>query len=154
MKFLTINLDKAYKQMIDTNLTIEQLERDIWKAPGKDVSALIVNVYKARKKPLAHLSIEDLRLLISQGIGLKYTIPLAIEILKFNVLAEGDHYEGDLLLSVLLVDHHYWNCNIKDAQLLRIIYRENIHLIEQFDTTDEIKKEILSAYTKHLKSTT
>jgi len=154
MKLLTINFDKAHRQMMDTSLTIEQLERDIWKAPGKDVSALIVNVYKARKKLLAHLSVEDLRLLISQGIGLKYTIPLAIELLKFNVLAEGDHYEGDLLLSVLRVDHHYWVGNIEDAQSLRDIYQENIDLIEQFDTTDEIKKEILSAYTKHLKSTT
>lgn len=51
------------------------------------------------------------------GIGLKYTIPLAIE------------------------------NNIEDAQSLKTIYMENTDLIEQFDTTDEIKKEIISAFT-------
>jgi hypothetical protein len=59
-----------------------------------------------------------------------------------------------LLLSVLRVDHHYWANLIEDAEALRIIYTENIDLIEQFDTTNEIKMEIVSAYTKHLKSTT
>jgi len=34
--------------MMDTSLTIEQLERDIWAAPAADVSGLVINVFKAR----------------------------------------------------------------------------------------------------------
>jgi hypothetical protein len=30
--------------MMEVSLTIEQLERDIWEAPGADVSCLVINV--------------------------------------------------------------------------------------------------------------
>ena len=39
--------------------------------------------------------------MIGQGIGLKHLLPMAVEELKKNPLAEGDYYEGDLLIQVL-----------------------------------------------------
>ncbi|RDC65700.1 hypothetical protein AHMF7616_04330 [Adhaeribacter pallidiroseus] len=54
------------------------------------------------------LSIEDLRILINQGIGLKYLLPLAIDKLKINILAEGDLFEGDLLEAIRKIKAEFW----------------------------------------------
>jgi hypothetical protein len=51
--------------------------------------------------PLNDYTIENLRVMIGQGFGLPYLIPLAIEKLKEDIFAEGDLYPGDLLSNVL-----------------------------------------------------
>ncbi|WP_370027602.1 contact-dependent growth inhibition system immunity protein [Planotetraspora sp. GP83] len=43
-------------------------------------------------KPLADLTIEDLRLLIGQRIGLPCLVPIAVEWLDHDPMAEGDMY--------------------------------------------------------------
>ena len=62
-------------------------------------------------KPLDEYSIENLRIMIGQQLGLEYLVPLAIEKLQENILAEGDFYPGDLLLSVLRVNADFWKQN-------------------------------------------
>jgi hypothetical protein len=54
------------------------------------------------------LNVEDLRILLGQSIGETYLVPLALEILDINPLAEGDFYPGDLLCSVLRVNPRIW----------------------------------------------
>jgi len=61
--------------------------------------------------PLNEYSIEDLRLMIGQEFALEYLIPLAIEKLHEDVLAEGDYYPGDLLSSVLKINPSFWKQN-------------------------------------------
>lgn len=46
--------------------------------------------------------------MIGQQIGLKWLLPMAVEILEREPLAEGDLYAGDLLASVLRVDTDFW----------------------------------------------
>ena len=46
--------------------------------------------------------------MIGQNIGLDHLIPLAIEKLKQNPLAEGNFYPGDLLVNVLRADSNFW----------------------------------------------
>jgi hypothetical protein len=46
--------------------------------------------------------------MIGQNIGLDHLIPLAIEKLKQNPLAEGNFYPGDLLVNVLRADCKFW----------------------------------------------
>lgn len=46
--------------------------------------------------------------MISQDIGIKFLVPLAIETLSKNPLVEGDFYQGDLLKSVLTVSPGFW----------------------------------------------
>lgn len=46
--------------------------------------------------------------MIGQNVGLEYLIPLAMEQLDSDILAEGDLFEGDLLQSVLDSDPSYW----------------------------------------------
>ncbi|MCX4681869.1 contact-dependent growth inhibition system immunity protein [Streptomyces sp. NBC_01433] len=49
----------------------------------------------------SELTVEDMRLLIGQDIGLPYLLPLALEVLRENRMANGHMYEGDLLSAVL-----------------------------------------------------
>ena len=84
---------------IDLNKTLEQLENDYWKEPSHD-SRLVLTCYLLRKKPLKDFEIEDFRILIGQDFSLDYLIPLALDKLEKDILAEGDYYQGDLLISI------------------------------------------------------
>ena len=101
----------------DLNQTLEQLEKETWKNPGYD-SYLATTIYSLRKKPLKDFSINDLRIVIGQNMGLDHLIPIAIEKLRKNLLAEGDFYPGDLLNNVLEVDESYWKKNKKQWQAI------------------------------------
>jgi len=46
---------------------------------------------------LRQFSVEDLHIMVGQSIGLPYSVPLALQHLPKNPLAEGDFYLGDLL---------------------------------------------------------
>jgi CDI immunity proteins len=63
------------------------------------------------RTPLHALSQGDLRLLVSQKIGLRYTVPKALESICGNVLLEADLYPGDLLCALLRIDKDYWSEN-------------------------------------------
>ena len=71
-------------------------------------SRLVRTCEALRSKPLQDLTIEDLRILIGQGIGLRWLLPLALDRLAADPLAEGDYYPGDLLKSVLGVEPEAW----------------------------------------------
>jgi hypothetical protein len=84
----------------NSHLTLEMLEGDIWPAP-EFTSHVVTTCHELRKKQLCDFTIEDLRLMIGQSIGLKYLLPKAMEFIAENPFAEGDFYEGDLLLAVV-----------------------------------------------------
>jgi hypothetical protein len=83
--------------------TLEVLEGDVW-PPADFHSHLVAMVHQLRKKPLLEFTVEDLRIMIGQRIGLPHLMPLAIGILEQEPLAEGDFYPGDLLYSVVGAD--------------------------------------------------
>jgi hypothetical protein len=127
--------------------TIEELENDRWQEPPKESSSLIKTCFQLRKKKIKDLSVEDLRVLIGQDIGLIYLIPIAIDVLKENPFVEGNYYEGDLLKSVLTSDKTFWKKNpnyktllIKKLEL--IMYND----LDQLDTTEQIKQELRQSY--------
>ena len=64
--------------------TLEILENEVWDETGFR-SVLMDRCFKLRKKCLNEFTVEDLRIMISQQIGLTYLIPLAIEILKADI---------------------------------------------------------------------
>lgn len=123
--------------------TLENLENDCWGEPTND-SHLEKSCHSLRKKPIKHFETEDLRIMISQNIGLKYLIPLALETLKENILAEGDFYEGDLLKSVLTSDREFWNKETDLFNELELIISKNENLMiervpEFLDSFNELK---------------
>ena len=62
---------------------------------------------RLRRVPLREFRLEDLRLLIGQGIGLPYLVPMALSHLQEHPLASGHFYPGDLLKQVMTVDEAF-----------------------------------------------
>src|SRR6478752_8726596 len=91
----------------DRTKSLQELEGVIW-GDSPDPSYLHTTCYGLRHKPLADFTVEDLRIMIGQGIGLPYLIPLALEKLMEDPFASGDFYPGDLLHSVLKVSPRFW----------------------------------------------
>jgi hypothetical protein len=58
-------------------------------------------VHALRDVPLPDLTVEDIRVLLSQREGVDVLTPVALDILDSNPLAEGDFYPGDLLTALL-----------------------------------------------------
>lgn len=80
--------------------TLDQLEGVVWGEPTYD-SYLVTTCHRLRTKPIDEFSVEDLRIMIGQQIGLPHLVPLAVAALERDPLAEGDYYPGDLLANVI-----------------------------------------------------
>lgn len=99
--------------------SLEEIERDYWGDPPADATRLMTTAHALHKRPIGALDIEGLRLLISQRIGLDSLVPLALDQVERNPLAEGDLYPGDLLDALIQrVPESYWQAH-KD-QLTRV----------------------------------
>lgn len=109
--------------------TLQELEDKDDGLANNTYSNLVNKCLTLRRIPLIQFNIEDLRLMINQQQGLVYLVPLAIEILKDNVLAEGDLYEGDLLESVLNIDQGFWKQNNKLMSEIQKLIDTNIELL-------------------------
>ena len=116
--------------------TLQELERSDWGEIDSDASYVIRRSHELRRKPLKDLEVEDLRLLISQHIGLPYLVPLAIKILQANPLISGDFFPGDLLKSTLKVDVQFWRQR-KD------LYRDLLTIVSAIShIPEEISKSV------------
>ena len=117
--------------------TLEILENENWGDPDTAPTDLVKKCLQLRRKTLDTFTIEDLRCMIGQQIGLPYLLPLAIEHLKVNIFAEGDMYEGDLLKQVLQIDTSFWNSNEIYWQQMNTLLQTKLQEISdlKFDTT-------------------
>jgi len=91
----------------DRSKSLQELEGLDWGDPTFD-SHLVIECHRLHRVPLCEFTVEDLRITIGQNIGLQYLVPLAIEQLSENPLAEGNYYPGDLLSNVLRADAAFW----------------------------------------------
>ena len=114
--------------------TLEQLEGACWPEPTFD-SYLVSTCHRLRKKPLREFTTEDLRIMIGQGIGLPYLIPLALEKLVEDPFAGGDFYPGDLLHSVLKVSPRFWQANPDLSVAMQIFAIDLESLLETIKDT-------------------
>lgn len=116
--------------MPDVNgLSLQEIEGDDWGDPPAGATRLVRTVHQLRRTPLGELDAEDLRLLISQKIGLDVLVPRTLTLLERNPLLEGDFYPGDVLAATLRIPSSYWSAN--PGQLTRIK-----HVIASLDSTD------------------
>ncbi len=125
--------------------TIESIENDFWEATDFN-SHLAITCYKLRKKNLDDFEVEDLRMMIAQNIALPILIPMAIKELKIDILAEGDFFEGDLLMAVLTSEKEFWY-NDKDAkhEVLSLVNGQ-LNRVREMDSTEAIRNSILDAF--------
>lgn len=79
----------------DLNKSLDELEGLSFNE-SEVQSNLIIKCQSLRKMKLKDYTIEDLRLMIGQQIGLEYLVPLALETLAINPFVEGDLYNGDI----------------------------------------------------------
>jgi hypothetical protein len=91
----------------DRTKTLDELDPPAWGEPTYD-SYLVSRCHALRRKKLCDFSIEDLRAMIGQGIGLRFLIPVAMDVLERDPLAEGEFYPGDLLGNVLRAEPSFW----------------------------------------------
>ena len=121
----------------DRRQSLNELEQHDWGEPTYH-SSLVETCHRLRRKPLKEFSVEDLRIMIGQQISLPYLIPLAVEHLEAEPLAEEDYYPGDLLAMVLQVELAFWEQNPSYRQrVLQVI----AHLRAEIPTLDEIDRE-------------
>jgi len=121
----------------NTKLTLEQLENDVWDETELH-SDLVRECYRLRKLPLSEFSNENLSIMLCQGIGVIHLLPLAIDVLVKNQLAEGDSYQKDLLCSVLRLPDEIWIIYPKLLTDLKVSI-ESIREIPQ-EIADELKE--------------
>ena len=124
--------------------SLEQLEGVQLGPPSVDTN-LVRTVHRLHKKPIGQFTIEDLRIMIGQGKGLPFLVPLALEALERDPFAEGDFYEGDLLKAVSSIDSSFWLDHRAELQRLSQIARRSLSDLDALDTTDEIRNDLRSA---------
>jgi hypothetical protein len=95
--------------MEDEYRTLEELDDQNWGEPETAPAPMVARCLRLRRAPLHSLSQGDLRLLISQKIGLKYILPKAMKSISENALLEAEYYPGDLLCALLQIDTDYWS---------------------------------------------
>lgn len=116
-------------------------------------SHLVVTCTNLYKKQLQLFTIEDLRIMIGQDIGLKWLIPLAIAELEKNILASGNFYDGDLLKAVLKSKSEYWQDEPDNWLQMVNLMKQEKETLESHDTIDEIREEWRAAHEKFLEYT-
>ena len=125
MKSTETKYDNNWKEK-----SLENLEKDYWGEPNYD-SHLVKTCHQLRKKSIKDFEIEDLRIMIGQNIGLKFLIPIALDKLKDNILAEGDYYEGDLLKAVLTCEKVFWSNESELTNELDAIISANKEILKE-----------------------
>ncbi|MCT4639425.1 MAG: contact-dependent growth inhibition system immunity protein [Bacteroidales bacterium] len=130
--------------------TLEELENDYW-GESNYTSYLVKTCHRLRKISIQDFTIEDLRIMIGQNIGLDYLIPLAIEKLSDNILSEGDFYEGDLLLNVLKSDCNYWKLNKNRWEVMCRLFDDKKYVLEKSDNIEDIKRDWIIAFSEFKK---
>ncbi|MFF1796128.1 contact-dependent growth inhibition system immunity protein, partial [Kitasatospora sp. NPDC058263] len=105
-------------------------DRESGRGPDLPVGAtrLVATAHAPRRKPVGELTVEDLRLLIRQDVGLPPLLPRALDVLRDDPMVAGDFYEGDLLHAVLTRSPGVWSRQPALGHRLRRILAESVGL--------------------------
>ncbi len=123
------------KEGFDRRKSLQELDHDDWGEPTYH-SHLVTTCHRLRQKPLAEFTVEDLRIMIGQRIGLPFLVPLAVERLEEEPLAAGDFYPGDLLQAVLRAGETFWVDHPDSLQRVRKIVGRVKDLLPSLDEID------------------
>ncbi|MFJ4951285.1 contact-dependent growth inhibition system immunity protein [Streptomyces sp. NPDC088760] len=95
---------------MDRSSSVEELEADRWPAPPGDSTTLVRSVHELRRRAIKDLSVEGLRRLIAQDVGLRWLLPVALEFLRDTAPQEAaaGWYDDDLLSAVLTRREPVW----------------------------------------------
>lgn len=105
---------KDYKRLLEflsrnDGQSLQQLEGEDWGDPYTAPTNLVRRCLVARRQAIRDMPLDDLRCLIGQGIGLKYLMPRALDIIEMDPLVDTDiGYPGSLLCAVLRTKEDFW----------------------------------------------
>lgn len=125
------------------NYTLDELEGSVLAKSTTNLSKVIERVYYLRKRRIADFTVEDFRFMIAQRQGVKYLLPSVIKVLEADPFAEGDYYEGDLLLSTLRLECDFWLIHPTYAKRLNELVPKVRVMIDDVCIIDSIKLELL-----------
>jgi hypothetical protein len=126
----------------DLNKSLQELEQSDWGEPTYH-SYLVTTVHRLRRVPLRQFSVEDLRIMIGQSIGLPYLVPLALEHVRKNPLVEGDFYPGDLLKNMLTADPVFWREHPDWREEVREISAQTLARLHSLRPDDEDYSDVV-----------
>ncbi|MFC0114113.1 contact-dependent growth inhibition system immunity protein [Kibdelosporangium aridum] len=115
---------------MDKELSLEQIENDIWGPAPADATSLIRTVHDLRRKPIGDLEAGDIRILLGQQEGISALTSLALKFLESDPMQDTTYYAGDLLVAALGVPKSHWTANpVQHARIKQIIKRAK-HMLE------------------------
>lgn len=153
------SLNKKYKGLNKNYMrSICQLEGWDWKGETitEDDGMVVYRSYKLTQKPLNDFSPADIDFLIIQKRGLRYLVPMALDILEKDFFIEADDYNGDLVLNLLrLSDYNndeYWsNHPVEKARFCEMYKSNQQNMEEALDFFWDTIKEIRNRFDKFCK---
>ena len=128
------------------NKSLLELEEWTWlRQPSDDKlqsDRLILELDGLSKKKLCDYSNSDIYLTVSQGKGLRFTLPLAIKLIEDDILIECEFYPGDLLKAVLQIPMTYYQLNVDDfikvASLISL--KDNKRIMSDYYGNSELRQ--------------
>ena len=109
--------------MLEEPRTLEQIDGQNWGDPDAAPTIMVARCLRLRRTPLKDLTEADLRLLVSQKIGLRILVPKALQLVSNEALLETEFYPGDLLSALLRIDNAYWSDSSVELGQLVLIAR-------------------------------
>ncbi len=90
--------------------------------------------------------------MIGQDIGSEYLVPVAMEVLERDLLAEGDYYPGDLLKSLITLPKQYWETHSKQLRQARDVASRAFTRLEEAAQLDArpSNRDLMAAIEKFL----
>ncbi len=106
---------------------------------------LVKAVRRLRELPIRDYRTEDLRLMIGQGMGLPYLVPIALDVLEADPFAKGDYYPGDLLKMVTSVPLAFWSDHPSYRRRAAHVVRRALQGFDQVETIPELRGDLRAA---------
>lgn len=131
----TMRLEKNWKFK-----SIESLEKQNYGPVPPDESSIVQRLWRLRKVPINEFQVDDIRFMIIQGVGLKYLLIEAIDLLKENLLTEGNYYEGDLLNAVLKIEKAHWEQHMEHWESVDALIKDKLDYLRAIEPGLEIDK--------------
>lgn len=75
---------------------------------GAAATPMIQRCHDAMRKEVDELSVEDLRLLIGQGVALRWLVPVAVGLVAEEPFISGGLFAGDLLSALGSLPESHW----------------------------------------------
>ncbi|PZR23508.1 MAG: hypothetical protein DI535_23800 [Citrobacter freundii] len=108
--------------------SIEQLQYNGRDEAGSP-AGVAARFHQFVRVPVKDLSIEQIRLLLSQDVGTIFLLDKTLQLLETDILADGDFYPGDLLSAALNINRIYWDSKPELAARLSVLLGQKSSLI-------------------------